>query len=55
MGLDTRTDLALREGDPADFVVGDDAHTTSFRKQRTVSELICDPCHKRTTVFRGVI
>ena len=56
IGLGTRVDLELVEGDAADFAVfgsagGVEKH--GFRYRTSVQELVFDACRERVTVFGG--
>jgi hypothetical protein len=58
MGLPSRPDLEIKEGDAADFVLYGAADTSSirsFRHRKTVTQLVYDACRERTTVFKGAM
>lgn len=59
INLSVSYDIELDVGEPADFVVfGDKAASKgdrSFRTRKTVSDIIYDPGHDRSTVYNGKI
>lgn len=58
IGLGRKTDLELKEGDTANLVAfgkADSNQDRGFRRRRTTTELVYDPCHERMTVFGGEV
>jgi hypothetical protein len=50
IGLGPKTDVELKEGDPADLVAfgtGNGTYSIGFRQRRTTAELVYDSCHER--------